>query len=119
MKIKTYSLNTAARERLAAWVYNNHKPANAADLTDEVLLEKARHAAGACGGHCWMCPAHLSDYSTWAIEMANSHANNLGGHGYVELRTFENYSGVNVLISFKEGDYDATEEEDETPDATM
>ena len=119
MKIKTYNLNTAARERLADWVYNNHKPRIGNRWnpeytpTPESMRERANHAAGACGGDCWMCTAQLSDYSTWALDTANSHADNFEGCAHVELAPWETYSGHAEVISFIESDFDITEEDGE------
>ena len=116
MKIKTYSLNTAARERLADWVYNNHKVNDAANVTAEVSLEKAKHAAGACVEGCLLCrPCSISHtYAPqWALDTANSHAENFEGCAHVELAPWETYSGHAEVTSFIESDFDITEEEED------
>ena len=115
MKIKTYTLNATARERLADWVYNNHKVTDAANLTLDVLRGRANHAAGACGADCVLCrpcwptPNH---HPSWALYTANDSAGDTEGRGHVELSQFETYSGRAELLPFAESDFDVTEEED-------
>jgi hypothetical protein len=120
MKFKTYNLNTAARERLADWVYDNHKldgitsPIPLLTLTER--RERANHAAGACVDDCVLCrPCVISHGSPrqWALDTANSHAENFEGCAHVELAHWETYSGHTECVDFVESDFDVTEEEDD------
>ena len=120
MKFKNYSLNTAARKKLADWVYSKHmldgitSPIPRLTLTER--RERANHAAGACVSGCTLCnwcsisqtyPLH------WALDTANSHAENFEGCAHVELAHWETYSGHAERIEFTESDFDVTEEEDD------
>ena len=120
MKIKTYNLNADARERLADWVCSNHKVEDAGNLTGYVLRGKANHAAGACADDCVLCrvwwPSTTLLNPQWALDTANSHADNFEGCAHVELAHWETYSGHTESISFVESDFDVTEEDDGEPD---
>ena len=116
MKIKSYSLNTAAREKLANWVCRYHKANGTTNLTTQNLIQRAEHAAGACGADCVLCRPCVVSHTyapQWALATANSHAENFEGCAHVELAHWETYSGHAERIEFTESDFDVTEEEDD------
>ncbi len=110
-----YTLNTAARERLADWLQATLFIAVRYTMPHDSprglysLKAHATHAAGVCGDGCELCRDLVTH---WALDTANSHAAEFEGLGQVVLLPHESKSGHTERIDFVESDFDITEDDD-------